>query len=255
MGKKDKNRRKKMIKVTVWNEFLHEKMDENIAKIYPKGIHGCIADFLRSDDIEVRTATLEEPECGLTDQVLRETDVLLWWGHIGHAKVPDEIVDRVQAYVLAGMGLVVFHSGHHSKIFKRMMGTSCNLGWRENDDLERIWTVKPSHPIAQGLGRYFDLPREEVYCEPFDIPEPDELVFGGWFEGGEIFRSGCCWKRGNGKIFYFQPGHESFPTFHNKNVQLIIRNAVKWAYSDYKTPIFCPNIPHEKPVHVDKYEI
>jgi len=194
--------------VVVWNENIHEQRDPRVTDLYPGGIHGYIASFLTDPDIVVRTATLDMPQCGLTEEVLEETDVLVWWGHIGHAKVPDEIVERVHKRVLEGMGLVVLHSGHFSKIFKTLMGTSCNLKWRD-DARERVWTIKPNHPIAQGIPESFSLPCEEMYGEPFGIPEPQEVVFMGWFDGGEVFRSGCTWIRGNGKVFYFQPGHET----------------------------------------------
>lgn len=222
-----------MIKVTVWHEYAHEKIDENVRKIYPDGMHIAIKNFLK-DDFEVRTATLDDEECGLTKEVLDNTDVLIWWGHMAHDKVPDEVVDRVYDAVLSGMGLIVLHSGHHSKIFKKLMGTPCNLSWREDGDMERIWVVNPAHPIAKGLDSYFEIEHEEMYGEPFRIPEPDETVFIGWYEGGEVFRSGVTYHRGNGKIFYFQPGHESYPTYYNKNVQTVIKNAVNWAAPSYR---------------------
>ena len=229
------------MKVTVWNENEHEKVNPKVLEYYPGGLHGYIASFLKCDDIEVRTATLDDEECGLTDEVLADTDVLVWWGHRAHGRVPDEIVDRVQNYVLAGMGLVVLHSGHHSKIFRRLMGTTCNLKWRDNAH-ERIWTVKPNHPIAAGVPETFVLDPEEMYGESFDIPNPEEVIFMGWFNGGEVFRSGCTWTRGHGKIFYFQPGHETNPSFQNENVQLIIKNAVKWACPVKKNiPLVCPH--------------
>lgn len=219
-----------MIRVTVWNEYKHEVQDENIGKIYPKGIHGAIADFLgKEDDIEVRCATLADPDCGLTQEVLDNTDVLIWWGHMAHDQVPDEVVDRVQDAVLKGMGMIFLHSAHHSKPFKRLMGTTCNLCWREDGDMERVWVVDPGHPITQGLGKYFELEHEEMYGEPFGVPEPQKVLLLGWYEGGEAFRSGCCYVRGNGKIFYFQPGHEAYPTYYNKDVQTVIKNAVRWA--------------------------
>ncbi|MFS0786195.1 ThuA domain-containing protein [Shouchella sp. 1P09AA] len=217
-----------MTNVTIWNEYRHEKQNEKVASIYPDGIHGAIASFL-SDDHSVKTATLDESEHGLSQEVLNETDVLLWWGHIAHDEVSDEVVARVQKRVLEGMGLIVLHSGHFSKIFKTLMGTSCDLKWREADEKERLWVVSPSHPIAEGIDEYFELEKEEMYGEHFDIPNPDEVVFMSWFQGGEVFRSGCTFNRGNGKIFYFRPGHETFPTYENKNVQTVIKNAVKWA--------------------------
>ncbi|MBQ3229389.1 MAG: ThuA domain-containing protein [Clostridia bacterium] len=232
-----------MIKVTVWNEFFHEKNNERVAAIYPNGIHGTIAEFLKCDDIQVRTATLEDEECGLTEQVLNDTDVLIWWGHMRHGDVPDEIVERIKANVLKGMGFIALHSAHHSKIFKALMGTTCNLSWREDGDLERVWTINPAHPIAQGIGRYFELNGVETYAEPFGIPEPDEVVFMGWYEGGEVFRTGCTFHRGNGRIFYFQPGHETFPIFYNENVQTIIRNAVRWANPIRRdAELLCPQV-------------
>ncbi len=234
-----------MIRVTVWNEYYHERCDENVAAIYPKGIHRAIADFLGEEaDFAVRTATLDDPECGLTPEVLAETDVLLWWGHIHHDRVPDEVAVRVQQEVLRGMGLIVLHSGHHSKPFRLLMGTTCNLSWREDGDMERLWVVSPAHPIAQGIDGYFNLEHEEMYGEPFDIPEPDKLVFLGWYTGGEAFRAGCCYRRGRGKIFYFQPGHESYPTYYNKNVQRVLKNAVRWAVPEGRVKdIPCPNVP------------
>jgi len=220
----------KSIRVTVWNEFRHEKMSKEIAAIYPKGMHGAIAASLKKQGgLSVRTATLDEPEHGLTEKALNETDVLIWWGHAFHQDVKDEIVERVKARVLDGMGLICLHSAHFSKIFRSLMGTTCNLKWREIGEKERLWVVSQGHPIAEGLGEYIELPHTEMYGELFDIPEPDELVFISWFEGGEVFRSGCCFHRGSGKIFYFRPGHETFPIYHNAEVLRVIANAVRWA--------------------------
>jgi len=218
------------IRVTVWNEYRHEKKSPEIAAIYPEGIHGAIANHLKAQPgIEARTATLDEPEHGLTEEVLANTDVLTWWGHMAHGEVQDEIVDRVQKRVLNGMGLIVLHSGHFSKVFKRMMGTACSLKWREIGEKHRLWVTAPGHPIVEGLGEYFEIPHTEMYGEFFDIPQPDELVFIGWFQGGDVFRSGCCFYRGRGKIFYFQPGHETLPIYHQREVQHVITNAVRWA--------------------------
>jgi len=219
-----------MIRVTVWNEGLHEKVSKEVAAVYPKGIHGAIADMLGTqEDIEVRTATLRQWKNGLTDEVLENTDVLIWWGHMAHGMVSDKTVERVCKRVLRGMGFIALHSAHFSKPFKKLMGTSCSLQWREQDDHERLWVVNPAHPIAQGLPPFIEIPNVEMYGERFDIPEPQELVFLGWFSGGEVFRSGCTWQRGNGKVFYFQPGHESFPIYHMPEVQKILTNAVRWA--------------------------
>jgi len=217
------------ISVTVWNEFRHERQDPRVAAIYPEGIHGAIAEPLRRAGHVVRTATLDEPEHGLSQAVLDHTDVLLWWGHAAHGEVRDEVVERVHRRVLAGMGLIVLHSGHKSKIFMRLMGTTANLKWREIGERERIWVVEPSHPIAAGLPEHFEIEHTEMYGERFDIPAPDTLVFLSWFQGGEVFRSGCCFQRGSGKIFYFRPGHETFPIYHHPEVQTVLHNAVMWA--------------------------
>lgn len=216
-----------MINVTIWNEFRHEKISEKVQEVYPEGIHGQLKAFLQ-DDFNITTATLDEVEHGLTEDVLNETDVLVWWGHMAHDEVSDEIVARVKQRVLEGMGLIVLHSAHFSKIFKTLMGTSCDLKWREADETCRIWNVNPSHPIVEGIGEYIELEKEEMYGEHFDIPAPDELIFINWYEGGEVFRGGCTYRRGNGKIFYFQPGHETYPSYYHTGVQRVIKNAVRW---------------------------
>jgi trehalose utilization protein len=235
------------MKVLVWNENRHEKTNQVVAENYPNGIHGTIAEFLKEDQITVKTATLDEPEHGLNDEVLNETDVLVWWGHKAHEDVKDEIVEKVHKRVLEGMGLVVLHSGHFSKVFKKLMGTGCDLKWREAGEKERIWVVDPTHPIAEGLGQYIELEQEEMYGEHFDIPTPDELIFISWFEGGEVFRSGCTFKRGQGKIFYFRPGHETYKTYHNVEIQRVIKNGVNWAKpSKTATPVYGNFKPLEK---------
>ncbi len=218
------------IRVTVWNEGRHEKENKKIAELYPQGIHGAIAaDLEKSAELEVRTATLDDPDQGLPDAVLQTTDVLIWWGHRAHREVQDALVEKIQLRILSGMGLIVLHSGHYSKIFKRMMGTYCSLKWRDIGEKERLWNLAPGHPVTAGIGDYFEIPKEEMYGERFDIPEPDQLIFVSWFAGGEVFRSGCTWERGQGRIFYFRPGHESYPTYHDSNVLKVIGNAVRWA--------------------------
>ncbi|MBP3647344.1 MAG: ThuA domain-containing protein [Clostridia bacterium] len=229
------------MRISIFNEHLHEKTDELVRSVYPEGIHGALASFLQ-DENTIRIFTLDNVN-EITREALDDTDVMLWWGHMGHDKVPDEVAIRVKEAVLRGMGIVFLHSAHHSKPFRLLMGTMCNLTWREDGDMERIWTVMPSHPIAQGIGRYFELPHVETYGEPFTIPNPDDVVFIGWYEGGEVFRSGVTFHRENGRIFYFQPGHETFPIFYDKNVQTIIRNAVNWAKPIYRIPeLVCPHV-------------
>ncbi len=232
------------IRTIVWNEFIHEREHADIAAIYPDGMHTCIAAALsREPDIAANTATLDQPDHGLPQSRLDDTDVLIWWGHMAHDRVNDDIVARVHKRVLEGMGLVVLHSGHHSKIFKRLMGTTCSLSWREAGERERLWIVNPSHPIAAGLGPSFVIEHEEMYGEPFGIPEPEQTVLISWFKGGEVFRSGVCYERGAGRIFYFRPGHETYPTYHHPQVQRVITNAVRWARPRAERWLDqCPNV-------------
>ncbi|MDR9773564.1 ThuA domain-containing protein [Rhizobium hidalgonense] len=220
------------IRTVVWGENIHENTNEIVRGIYPEGMHTAIANALNSDPaISATTATLQEPEHGLSEARLAETDVLTWWGHKDHGAVSDDVVERVAKRVWEGMGLLVLHSGHFSKIFKRLMGTPCALKWREAGERERLWTINPRHPIAAGIGEHFELENEEMYGEQFSVPEPLETVFISWFQGGEVFRSGLTWRRGAGNIFYFRPGHETYPTYHDANVQKVLINGVKWAYN------------------------
>ena len=231
---------KDKIKVTIWNEFRHEKTNEIVKKLYPEGMHKAIADGIAADDLEIRLAALDEPEHGLPQDVVDNTDVMLWWGHRAHAEVNDEIVKRVHKRVLEGMGLIILHSGHFSKIFKAVTGTNCSLKWRNVGERERLWNVEPSHPITQGIGDYFELAQCEMYGERFDIPQDGKIIFISWFEGGEVFRSGVTFERGHGKIFYFQPGHETYPIFYNEKIIRIISNAVRWAkpliFAEHEAP-------------------
>lgn len=239
---------KKKISVTIFNEFLHEKAEENVAKIYPNGIHGAIMESVSQfGDYNFTVATLDMNEHGLTEEVLNNTDVLIWWGHWGHADVSDIVVERIKERVLDGMGFIALHSAHASKPFKALMGTSCRVKWRENDEKERVWVIEPSHPIARNIPEYIEFQEEETYGEYFGIPAPDELIFISWFEGGEVFRSGCCYNRGLGKIFYFRPGHEAYPTYYREDVARILSNAIEWACPDGITKPTLGNVePLEK---------
>jgi trehalose utilization protein len=238
------------IRTIVWGENVHEQKNAEVGRIYPDGMHGAIAAALNQDKtIKASTATLQEPEHGLPESRLAETDVLLWWGHAAHGDVADAIVERVQRHVWEGMGLIVLHSGHFSKIFKRLMGTPCSLKWREAGELERIWVINRNHPIAAGLGEYVEVPSTEMYGEPFLVPEPLETVFVTWYQGGEVFRSGLTYKRGAGNIFYFSPGHGVYPIYHQAEIQQILRNAVNWAHNPvprWKGIEDAPNVPTEK---------
>ena len=221
-----------MIRVTVWNENLHEREIPEIKRVYPQGIHGCIKEFLsKESNLEVTTVTLDMPGQGLSRELLEKTDVLIWWSHALHHEVTDENAQMVAEFVRRGMGFIALHSSHMCKPLRLLLGTTMTLKWKD-DDSERLFVTCPSHPIAKGIPEHFDLENEEMYGEYFDIPKPDDVVFTGWFKGGYAFRSGVTFTRGNGKIFYFQPGHESFPIYYNETIQKIIINAVNWAKGD-----------------------
>lgn len=240
----------KSFNVLVWGENVHEHKNPVVRGHYPHGMHQTIAGAIRNQamDSTVETATLQDPEHGLTAERLDRTDVLIWWGHLAHAQVSDAVVERVKKRVLEGMGLIVLHSAHYSKIFKALMGTTCSLKWREATDKERLWNILPGHPIAEGLGEYFELPAEEMYGEPFGIPTPDELIFISWFTGGEVFRSGATWYRGHGRVFYFRPGHETYPTYHHPEIQRVLANAARWARPTVRIADSVPNAQPLEPL-------
>jgi len=244
------------IRVTVWNEFWHEnprhwdyvqrswmsngyskesaiEETEGVREIYPDGIHEAIAAPLREHGFSVRTATLDEPQHGLSEAVLDATDVLIWWGHVVHDKVEDAVAERVyQRIVEDGMGFIALHWGAGSKVFRKLMGTSCSVTPIVNGAPERLWVIEPAHPIAQGLETAFVVPQTEIYGEPFDIPAPDSIVFISSWPTGEVCRSGCCFQRGRGKIFFFRPGHETYPIYYQREVRQVIANAARWAARD-----------------------
>jgi trehalose utilization protein len=238
------------IRTLVWGENIHERENPDVGRLYPDGMHNTIASALREDPgIAADTATLQEPDHGLPEARLDLVDVLFWWGHRAHGEVADAVVERVQSRVWQGMGLVVLHSGHFSKIFKRLMGTPCSLRWREAGERERLWAVDPSHPIAAGVGECVEIPSSEMYGEPFAVPQPLETVFLSWYEGGEVFRSGMTWRRGAGNVFYFAPGHETYPIYHQGEVRCILRNAARWAHNPaprLKNIAEAPNVPVER---------
>lgn len=258
-----------MIRVTVWYEYVQEcgelndlvfpvdKMTEEekaklsqdlaegarmIKEVYPNGVMGTLVDYLKTcEDMEVTSVNLYMPEYGLTDELLNNTDVLIWWAHMAHDAVPDSLVAKIKERVLKGMGFIALHSAHPSKPLQALLGTSGTLSWREGEYC-RVWNVNPTHPITQGIPPYFEL-EEEMYGEYFDIPKPDDNIFISWFRGGEVFRSGCTWTRGYGKIFYFQPGHETNPSYHNPYVRKVIENAIRWAAPTmWRTELDCPHV-------------
>lgn len=234
-----------MINITIWNESEHK------GRAYPEGMNAALASIFEGRaDFTATGALLADEAQGFPADRLEQTDVLFWWGHCKHEKVSDELTERICARVREGMGAVFLHSAHFSKPFRALMGTTCSLSWRETfGERERIWTTNPYHPIARGIENGFRLDNEEMYGEYFDIPKPDDVIFTGWFTGGEVFRSGCTFERGKGRIFYFQPGHESFPIYRNANIRSIILNAALWAVRadegpvDFKPDGGCPHVP------------
>ena len=230
------------LRILVWNEGVHEQVDEHVRVLYPEGIGGTIAAALREllPDAEVRTALLDDPEQGLSEAELAATDVLLWWGHVAHDRVTDEAVERVQRHVLGGMGFMPLHSAHFSKPFIRLMGTTCSLAWRDEGERELVWTVAPDHPIAEGVPSPIVIEAQEMYGEHFDIPAPDELVFVSAFAGGEVFRSGAAFHRGRGRIFYFSPGDQAYPVYHHPDVRRVLANAAQWVAP--RTPRAIPEV-------------
>ena len=217
------------IRVTVWNEYEHERTIPAVGRVYPEGIHGAVAEFVnREADMEAVTSTLQDRNQGITEELLRRTDVLIWWSHARQEDITDETVELVRRHVHEGMGLIALHSAHYSRILRALLGTPMTLSWRHGDS-EKLWCISPAHPIARGVPECIEIPEEEMYGEPFAIPRPDDVVFLGWFSGGEVFRSGCTFTRGYGKIFYFQPGHEEARVYGIPEIQKIIVNAVRWA--------------------------
>ena len=224
------------IRVTFWHEFRHEKTSEVVKAIYPDGLHAYLKSQLECDDIEITLAALDDPNQGITDELLENTDVLMWWGHMAHKEVDDELVEKIRQRVYSGMGFLPLHSAHHSKPFQRIIGCTGNLRWGRNQKAI-VWNLAPWHPIAKGVPMSFQI-TEELYSEPFYIPKPDDIVFATWFEDGNIFRGGITYRRGLGKIFYFHTGHESVESLKDENVQRIIKNAIYWCAPDEKSDFY-----------------
>lgn len=237
-----------MINLTIWNEYRQDKNVESIRKVYPDGIHTALKNGLESPDLNIRTTVLDDPQQGLSDEILDSTDVLIWWAHAAHHELTDENVRRVVEKVHSGMGLIVLHSGHYSKIFQAVCGSSCSLKWRESGEKERLWCIQPFHPIARGVPETFVVPQTEMYGERFDIPEDARIIYMSWYEGGEVFRSGVTMERGYGKIFYFSPGHESFPIYYQPEILQIISNAIRWAAPQCRGVISAPKVPNLEPI-------
>jgi trehalose utilization protein len=217
-------------RVVVWSEATAP-----LDKVYPNDVNVAIADGLKPlSGWEVITANLDQPDQGLSNELLNQTDVLIWWGHKRHDEVKDDLVQRIVRRVKEeGMGFIAVHSAHFAKPYRKLMGTACS--WREykaDGTSAKVIVKAPNHPIAKGV-KDFNLPRIERYGEPFAVPEPEAVVFDGVYtkpDGQtEPGRIGLCWTVGKGKVFYFTPGHETYDDFYREDVRLIFRNAVQWA--------------------------
>jgi trehalose utilization protein len=239
------------IRVLVWDEDATHVS----AGVYPENIRGAVADGLielGGERVRVRTASLADPEQGLSAAALAATDVLIWWGHVRHSEVADDAVGRIVEHVCRrGLGFIALHSAHYSKPFKQILNCTGHLkgGWREDEQPEEIRVCAPHHPITHGV-HDFALAQEEMYGAPFDVPPPAAVVLQSFFPaGGEYFPSGLIWTVGTGvdrtfasgpgrgigqgegigRVFYFRPGHESVPTYFNLDVRRILYNGVRWA--------------------------
>jgi trehalose utilization protein len=217
-------------RVVCWSEGTAPK------NVYPNDINHAIADGLAPlKDWEVFTASLNDPDQGLPDNVLKDTNVLIWWGHMRHDDVKEELVARIVRRVKEdGMGFIGTHSAHWSKPFKSLMGTPCGWtgGYVEDGSKLDVSIKAPRHTIAHGL-KDFVVPHTERYTEPFEVPDPELLIFDGQYTRPngttEKSRQGMVWTVGKGRVFYFQPGHESYPIYFQEEIRHVFRNAVPWA--------------------------
>jgi len=213
------------IRVLLWSEQTEPK------DVYPKGINGALADYLRQfSDIEVKTASLSDPDAGLSEAVLAKTDVLIWFGHRRHAEVPDEAVDRILRHVRErGMGFFGLHSTHYSKVIKRLLNaTGSWSSYVNHGKPEQMWVVLPGHPIAKGVSD-FTIPQTEIYTEPFDVPLPEAVIVEGTWESGHRSRDVMTWTIGKGRVVYIRAGHETYPIFFMPQMQRLVSNAVRYA--------------------------
>lgn len=215
--------------VVVWSERTAPK------EMYPNDVNAAIAEGLKGlAGWEVVTANIDEPGQGLGDELLKRTDVLIWWGHKRHQEVKDELVERIVRRVKAeGMGFIALHSSHFARPYRKLMGTACSWGEYKADGTSAKVIVKaPQHPIAQGV-KDFELPKIERYGEPFAVPEPETVVLDGIYKkpdgNTEPGRMGLCWTIGKGRVFYLTPGHETYNDFFRPDIRQILRNAVEWA--------------------------
>ncbi len=270
------------LKVVVWDERQPAQK-----QAYENFLGNRIADHLKTlPGLSVQSVALDDPAQGLSDEILGDCHVLIWWGHVRQAEVAPEvgirIVDRIKQGKLA---LIALHSAHWSTPFIEAMNERsrqdlarlgppsastleipppkrntvpgdndrltpyvqtrkfpdgkvardlhlpicCFPAYRNDGKPSYLRVLKPEHPIVQGVpASGFTIPHEEMYNEPFHVPEPDEVILEERWETGEWFRGGMLWTLGKGKVFYFRPGHETYPTYQQEYPLMIVANAVNW---------------------------
>lgn len=279
---------KSSIRVVVWDEQQPAQKQAYDGRFL--GEH--IAAYLqKSPEFSVKSVKLDDPEQGLPNELLEQTDVLIWWGHIRNRDVRPELGKRIVERVKAGkLALITLHSAHWSQPFIQAMyerSTSDALAalpeaqrktakieytypagyvvpkqeapltpsskvetnadgsitlpiklplcvfsaYRADGKPGHVHTLLPQHPIAAGIPENFDIPQTEMYDEPFHVPAPDAVVFEERWDKGEHFRSGCVWNVGKGKVFYFRPGHETYPVYKQDVPLKILENAARWLAS------------------------
>ena len=276
------------VKVVVWDERQPSQRPA-----YADFLGGAVAGHLKSrPGLSVRSVGLDDPGRGLTDEVLGDARVLVWWGHARQDEVAPEVGRKVVGRVKAGtLALLALHSAHWSTPFVEAMNERARLdaakaspgaevrdvpppkrytlpnyetrltpyalerrfpdgaktldlhlplcvfpAYRNDGKPSFVRVLKPAHPIAEGLPATFEIPREEMYDEPFHVPEPDEVILEERWATGEWFRSGMLWKLGAGHVFYFRPGHETYPTYTQAEPLRVVANAVAWLGSKTARP-------------------
>jgi trehalose utilization protein len=220
------------VRVLLWSEQTEPR------DVYPTGISGALADHLNQHkEFEAKTAKLDDPDAGVGEAALAETDVLVWFGHKKHGAVPDDAVERVVKHIRErGMGFVGLHSTHFAKPLKKALNdTGAWSSYKNFGQPEQMWVVLPKHPIAKGL-KDFTIPKEEIYTEPFEVPEPEAVIVEGTWPSGHRNRECMVWTLDKGRFVYIRAGHEDYPIYFMPEMQTLVRNGVLWAAKKTNAP-------------------
>lgn len=219
--------------VVVWSEGTAPK------EIYPNDINGAIAEGLKASplmkDWDVVIAGIDDPDQRISDELLKKTDVLIWWGHKKHGDVKDALVDKIEKRVKEeGMGFIALHSAHFAKPNKRIMGTPCTFAAYVCDNKENVVSVAmPNHPICKGVAKTFTVANDERYSDPYAVPTPDAVPLTAIQVRNdgtkEEAKMGFCWTVGKARMFYLQMGHETNPIYFDPEIRKVMANAVLWA--------------------------